>query len=413
MSAHERPEATAVPALTPEGVRLLDFARAARVERGFAWLDDRGRPTPGGGRPTWVAARMTYVWSLASQLGVAGASALAEHGVRALATDHRDPVHGGWYDALDARGDEPTDPGKRAYPHAFVALAAASAAAAGVPGARELLAEAASVLEAHFLDADGRVVEAYDRAFTTQESYRGANASMHMVEALLVVGDVLDEPRWHQTALGIAEHLIHGVARHHDFLLPEHYSPDWEPLPDYHRERPDDPFRPYGCTPGHLLEWSRLLLQLEAALPQAPAWLPDDARHLFETAIRVGWEADGAPGFVYTVDWDGTPVVRSRMHWVVAEAIGAAGALHLRTGERVFRHWSDTWWAYAREHLLDLEHGSWHHELDAANRPAATVWTGKPDVYHAFQATVLPHLPLAPSAPEALRAGTSRPVRWL
>jgi mannose/cellobiose epimerase-like protein (N-acyl-D-glucosamine 2-epimerase family) len=193
------------------------------------------------------------------------------------------------------------------------------------------------------------------------------------------------------------------VARGHGYLLPEHYSSDWEPMLDYNRERPDDPFRPFGCTPGHLLEWSRLLLQLEATLPDAPAWLAEDARQLFDTAVRVGWGVDGAPGFVYTVDWEGAPVVRTRMHWVVAEAIGAAAAMHRRTGEQELLRWSDTWWAYAHEYLVDRAHGSWHHELDPANLPSATVWQGKPDVYHAFQATLLPQLPLAPSAPVALK----------
>lgn len=402
MSLAERPD-HAPPGVTPEGLRLLEFARGSRLpEGGFGWLDDEGRPTPGAPRPTWVAARMTYVFALATELGVVGADELAAHGVRALAEQHRDHVHGGWYDALGPDG-EPLETGKAAYPHAFVALAAASATAAAVPGAAELLADATAVLEEHFLDADGRVVESYDRAFDVSESYRGANASMHMVEALLVLGDVLEDSRWHRTALGIAEHLVHGVAREHHYLLPEHFTPGWEPLLDYHVEQPDDPFRPYGCTPGHLLEWSRLLLQLEAALPDPPAWLPEDARALFDTAVRVGWEADGRPGFVYTVSWDGAPVVTSRMHWVVAEAIGAAAALQRRTGEQGYLQWFDTWWTYAHRHLVDERHGSWHHELDSLNRPASTVWSGKPDVYHAFQATLLPQLPLAPSAPVALR----------
>jgi mannose/cellobiose epimerase-like protein (N-acyl-D-glucosamine 2-epimerase family) len=388
--------------LTEEGLELLRFAAGSRTADGFGWLDDRGRVDPAAPRHTWIAARMTYVFSLATALGQPGAAEQAAHGVRALAGAHRDAVHGGWYDALGPDGTTVADDGKRAYPHAFVALAAASAAAADVPGARALLDDAVEVLGTRFLDADGRVVEAYDRAFGAQEAYRGANASMHMVEALLVVGDVLGDPRWHRTALGIAEHLIHGVAREHAFLLPEHFSPGWEPLLDYHRERPDDPFRPYGCTPGHLLEWSRLLVQLEASLPEPPAWLHEDALSLFETAVRVGWEVDGRQGFVYTVDWHGSPVVRTRMHWVVAEGIAAAAAMHRRTGDGAYRQWFDTWWAYAREHLVDRTLGSWHHELDLENRPAATVWAGKPDVYHAFQATLLPQLPLAPSPPVAL-----------
>ena len=51
---------------------------------------------------------------------------------------------------------------------------------------------------------------------------------------------------------------------------------------------------------------------------------------------REGWDVDGAPGFVYTVDWSGKPVVRERMHWVAAEAVGAAAALHAATGEERF-----------------------------------------------------------------------------
>ncbi|WP_344931743.1 AGE family epimerase/isomerase [Saccharopolyspora gregorii] len=41
---------------------------------------------------------------------------------------------------------------------------------------------------------------------------------------------------------------------------------------------------------------------------------------------------------------------------------------------------------------MDRELGSWRHELDEHNRPAATVWEGKPDLYHAYQATLLPRL---------------------
>ena len=46
--------------------------------------------------------------------------------------------------------------------------------------------------------------------------------------------------------------------------------------------------------------------------------------------------------------------------------------------------------------LVDRDLGSWHHELDEHNRPAATTWQGKPDVYHAYQALLLASRPLAP-----------------
>ena len=94
--------------------------------------------------------------------------------------------------------------------------------------------------------------------------------------------------------------------------------------------------------------------------------------------------------------------MRQRMHWVVAEGIAAAAALHRRTGEEEHARRYAEWWAYARDHLIDRERGSWHHELDAANRPQASVWPGKPDLYHAVQATLLPRLPLAPSLARAV-----------
>jgi mannose/cellobiose epimerase-like protein (N-acyl-D-glucosamine 2-epimerase family) len=85
------------------------------------------------------------------------------------------------------------------------------------------------------------------------------------------------------------------------------------------------------------------------------------------------------------------------MHWVVAEGIAAATALRLRTSDDRYAELASTWWAYAERYLFDRTYGSWHHQLDASNRVIETVWPGKPDLYHAVQATLIPRLPLAPS----------------
>jgi mannose/cellobiose epimerase-like protein (N-acyl-D-glucosamine 2-epimerase family) len=157
---------------------------------------------------------------------------------------------------------------------------------------------------------------------------------------------------------------------------------------------------------GHGLEWSRLLLQIDATLPgRAPETLVPAARELYDRAVRDGWSVDRAPGFVYTTDWSGAPVVHTRMHWVAAEAIGAAAALHRATGEARYASDYALWWDYAAEFLIDRERGSWHHELDASNVLSHDVWPGKPDLYHAFQATLLPLLPLAPGLAVALSNG--------
>ena len=389
---------SSVPAwVRAEPARLLGFAaRAAHPGGGFAWLDDAGRPVLDRPVETWITCRMTHVFALARLQG-SDTGEQVTHGVAALTGLLRDPDHGGWYATT-------TLSEKRAYEHAFVVLAAASAVAAGAEGAEPLLADALDVVERRFWEpGPGRVADVWDRGWTRLEDYRGANANMHTVEAFLAAADVTGDRVWATRALSIVDKLVHGEARAHGWLLPEHYDASWHVRLDHNRDEPAHPFRPFGATIGHLFEWARLAVHLDRALgTDAPEWLVPDAEALFATAARHGWAVDGNPGFGYTTDFAGTPVVRTRLHWVVAEAIAAAWTLHQATGDPAyldrFREWCD----HADACFVDRELGSWHHELDPENRPAAAVWAGKPDIYHAYQATLLPVLPAAASFAGAL-----------
>jgi mannose/cellobiose epimerase-like protein (N-acyl-D-glucosamine 2-epimerase family) len=205
---------------------------------------------------------------------------------------------------------------------------------------------------------------------------------------------------------------VHGFARSWNYRLPEHFDSSWEPRPDYNREHPTDKFRPFGVTPGHLLEWSRLSLHLRHALgAEAPAWLLDDARSLFDVAVHEGWDVDGHEGFVYTTDFEGRPAVRDRLHWVVTEAIGAARTLHLATGDPTYAAWYDRWWEHAHEWFVDPEQGSWRHELSPELAPSSVVWQGRPDIYHAYQACLVGALGEITSFAGALRAGALQAPR--
>ena len=394
--------------LEQETDRLLAFgAPSAVASGGFARLDERGVALDGPAE-LWITCRMTHVYALGALLGRPGCAPLVDHGLAALRGIFHDDEHGGWFAEVGADG--PTDAEKAAYPHAFVVLATASAAAAGRPGARELLGEALAVSERRFWDdAAGMAVESWDPAFTEVDAYRGVNANMHTVEAYLAAADVTGDRVWLDRAVRIVERVVHGFARDNGWRIPEHFDSDWAPDLDYNVDTPAHPFRPYGATIGHWLEWARLTLHARAALTArgdvAPAWMLDDAVALFDAAVAEGWDVDGTPGFVYTVDWAGRPVVRERMHWVVAEGIAAAATLFAATGDPRFDAWYATWWDYAEQHLLDREGGSWWHELGPDNAVSRTVWEGKADLYHAVQATLIPRLPLTPVLAPALAAG--------
>ncbi|GAA1491292.1 oligoribonuclease [Brachybacterium sacelli] len=394
--------------LEGEGDELLVFgSESVRADGGFAWLDENGAPDLSRPSELWITCRMTHSFALGHLLGRPDFGRFADHGIASLRGVFLDQEHGGWFASVAA--GQPVDDSKQAYAHAFVVLAASSALAAGRPGAAELLEEALTVLDEKFFDEDaGMSVDTFDRAFSTCEEYRGINANMHTVEALLAAADVTGQRRWLDRAVGIMTRAIDEFARGNDWALPEHFDTDWNPLLEYNRDEPTHPFRPYGATIGHWIEWARLVLHGRAALisveGEAPEWMLEAATALMEKAAAT-FGADGAPGFAYTVDWDGTPVARERMHWVAAEAVGAAAVMHQVTGERVWAERYEQWWEYISTYLLDPGTGSWFHELDADNEPQGVTWPGKPDIYHAFQATLIPRLPVTPTLAAALRDG--------
>ncbi len=351
---------------------------------------------------------MTHCFALGTLLGREGDAELVDHGVSALAQAFRDADHDGWYGHLDAEG-VPTTTAKTMYEHAFVLLASSSATLARRPGARELLDAAVAVVDAHFWDDEaGAFVEEWDREWSALSEYRGANANMHGVEACLAVHGATGDGRWLDRALRIAGRIVDTDARGNGWRLPELFDAAWTMQPEYNRDKPADPFRPYGATPGHGLEWSRLMLDLRAELELAgrevPGWLEEAAAALYARAVEDGWVEPG--GFVYTTDWSGKPVVENRFHWVVAEAIGAAAALHKVTGDERYVADEARFWDYARGIFVEPAGIGWIHEVDADGEPVTGTWSGRPDTYHAAQATLIPRMPLAPALAAALAAGT-------
>jgi sulfoquinovose isomerase len=386
-----------------EASRLLRFGRGAELpDGGFGWLGDDGTVDRAQPCPLFINARMTHVFALAHLQGIAGADSLAASGMAALGSRYADSANGGWFTATDRSG-RVIDSAKASYAHAHVLLAGASATAAGIPGAAGVLAAAAAAIERHFWsDAEGCAVESWNADFTVSEPYRGTNSNMHSVEAYLAAGDVTGDAVWHARAASIAARLIDRDARANSWRVPEHYDAQWRPLLDYNIDRPGDQFRPYGTTPGHSFEWARLLLDLEAALAAPPAWLAEAATALFDTAVTDAENRDGHPGLIYTIDEGGQPVMTARLHWVACEAVLAADALHRRTGHERFAAAASRWWDEIDRYFIDRKGGGWWQELTPDMTPASSIWSGKPDVYHSYQALLFPSLPLNPSAAVAL-----------
>lgn len=266
---------------------------------------------------TWITSRMA---TSTRSGGHPGSEELVDAALKGLTGILHDDKNGGWYPQVFTDGSHV--PGKVCYARAFVVLAA---------GAKELLDEALKTYDEHFWnDEIGLAVDTWNTEFTELDPYRGLNANMHTTEAFLAVADVTGNEEYRKRAGRIIDHVI-GWAKANEWRIPEHFTADWQADLEFNADKKDDQFKPYGATPGHGLEWVRLITQW--ALPtfknDEAARKPylDAVEHLFRRAVADAWNADGQPGIVYTTDWNGKPVVHGRMHWALAEAINTSATL--------------------------------------------------------------------------------------
>jgi glucose-6-phosphate isomerase len=144
----------------------------------------------------------------------------------------------------------------------------------------------------------------------------------------------------------------------------EHHRADWSPDWDYNRHDRSNIFRPWGYQPGHFTEWSKLLCQLDAHLPQA--WHLPRAVALFDRAWSAAWDPLHG-GMHYGFAPDGSICDPAKYHWVQAETMAAAALLALRTGEARFRQAYHQQWQYCWQHFVDHRQGAWFRILTADN----------------------------------------------
>ncbi len=309
----------------------------------------------------------------------------AAHGLDFLRHAHRDPVTGGY--AWTLRDGVPEDRTNHSYGLAFALLAYACGRKAGLD-TTQWMDETWDVLEKHAWDADAGLYRDEADAAWRYSDYRGQNANMHLCEALIAAHEAGGDARYLTRALQLANGMTRRQAALSGELVWEHWREDWSVDWDYHRDDPKHLFRPWGFQPGHQVEWAKLLLQLREHLGAgAPDWLLPTARHLFDAALRHGWDAEHGGiiyGFAPESLRDASPAAgaappdlsQARMYWcdddkyfwVQAEALAAAWRLHAATGDPVYRVWYERIWAYAWAHFVDHRHGAWYRILDRENR---------------------------------------------
>ena len=373
--------------------QLAFFAPSLRPDGGFDVLDLDGTPLDGP-QELHTTTRLVHSYALAKQWGAGDCDAVINAGMDFLWLRHRDVLNGGY--VWSVKDGITADGVKLAYGHVFVLLAGASAKNVGHPDADRLIADVTALIDQHYWDEDaGLLRDEFTQDWQPFSTYRGYNANMHGVEAMLTAFEATGNDVYLKRAGRILDFFIGRIAPAHGFRLPEHYTESWKPDLEY---QGNPMFRPRGTTPGHSFELGRLALQHWDLAGRPAGTAAQDARRLIETALDDAWLADG--GFAYTLDYSGKVMMPDRYWWPVTEAIGALATLIKLDPQPQDEGWYRKLWQFASDNLIDHARGGWFPELDAGGKPVAKQFMGKPDIYHAVQADLLP-----------LASGISRPFR--
>ncbi len=250
-----------------------------------------------------------------------------------------------------------TDGRAMAYGHAFVMLAAASLVLAGVKEEVATIEQVWDFMETHFWDEESQAyADELDETLTILDPYRGQNANMHTCEALLLAMKATGDTRYLDRAAILAGRFAVDLAGINDGLIWEHYDTSWQCDMQYNIDKPDDLFKPWGFQPGHQVEWTKLLLELNKWQPN-PVW-PERAAELFDVAMEKGWDETHG-GLVYGFAPDGTFADTHKYFWVHAEAFAAAWRLYATTQEERYLDAYNKLWKYSWDTLIDHEQGAW------------------------------------------------------
>ncbi|WP_276671003.1 AGE family epimerase/isomerase [Schaalia cardiffensis] len=402
---------------------LIAEAEGAIVPTGFAHLTEEGEPDPERGIDLAVTGRMLYVFSLGVLMGLPGTRRYADHALKSIGTYFKDPVNGGLWISIKPEPDEdghgiPWDEegrSKSQYHNAYVILGLAAATVANRQGAYELLNDALHDQERNWIEPNGLVRDQYDEAFTHALPRRTLGTLLHTAEAYLAAAEATTDPVWIDRAEQMAA-FANKVAAEKSSRLPEYYDENWKPLGEEPEGYVDGRRIYHGYVTGHAMQWTRIMLQLRAALrslgrPQ-PDYLMECAVNLFERARVDGWRRNnGEPGFATSVDFEGSPVTGEDEHqqWVVCEGICATVAIRramlddgATPGEiEHFEHCYRSFLDYVNDYLI-LKPGRWLRSLDANNKRYATLKCSPWDVYHSIQTTLAVRVPLWPPYASAL-----------
>jgi mannose/cellobiose epimerase-like protein (N-acyl-D-glucosamine 2-epimerase family) len=322
----------------------------------YQTLKANGEHTQASIKQLVSSTRLTYVFaSVGKLLGREDLLKHAKHGYDYVCSKHHDVTRNAYNWVMD--GDKGIDQDNYCYGLDFVLLMYSASEKAGLEGAREGIEDTFQLMENRFWQPEfGLYVDQINADWSIIDSYRGQNANMHSCEAMIAAFEATQDKKYLQRALLIAENICLHLTKDTDGLIWEHYQQNWSIDWDYNKDDPRNLYKPWGYQPGHLTEWTKLLLMINRH--QQVDWLVPQAEKLFNAGMKHAWD-DKHGGLLYGFAPDGTICDDEKYFWVHAEALAAAALLAKATNNQ--RYWDDyqRLWQYSWPAFCENEHKPW------------------------------------------------------
>ena len=308
---------------------------------------------------------------------------LCNHGLEFIINQHRNinTNHFSW----QITNEKVVDGRAMAYGYAFVILAGSFAFKIGIEKGKELAEDAWNFMNKYFWEEKySAYADELSPDLKILNPYRGQNANMHTVEALIAAYEIFKEKKYLDRANLIAQQFALNLASQSQNQIWEHYDSSWKIDWEYNKDKPDDSYRPWGFQPGHQIEWAKLLLQLNEHYPED--WKIERSIYLFEkgTTMSIDYEYGG---LVYGYSPEGNFTNDNKYFWVQAEALAASWRLYKITNKKDYYNFYISLWEYCWKNFVDHKYGAWFNILTRKGKQIDKIKSplGKTD-YHTMGA---------------------------
>ncbi|MEO6723422.1 MAG: AGE family epimerase/isomerase [Ferruginibacter sp.] len=370
---------------------------------------------PTGTQDKFIVTQARHIWSNAKAAefypGVNYYLPGAEHGYKFLKDVMWDKTYGGFYNLVDRKGKDKSDPAapKSAYGNAFAIYAlAAYYHASRDTGALSLVKKAFLWLEKNshdpvykgyyqHLKRDGsHVVRDASTPSNAETGYKDQNSSIHLLEALTELYGV-----WH-VAL-VRERLQEMLVLIRDKITTEKgyltlfFQPDWTPIS--FRDSSEKYILRHKnldhVSFGHDIETAYLMLEASDALG-----IKNDTKtmvigkKMIDHALNNGWDSDLGgfynEGYYFKDKPKITIIFDSKNWWAQAEGMNTLLLMadHFPNDSMHYYDKFKQQWKYIQTYLIDHVNGDWYEEgLDKEPQRKTSlkghIWKGN---YHNFRA---------------------------